>query len=127
MTENGVNACVRTSSHVTSVPPKAAEKVAAPPQLMEAEKAGNQAGQGRNRPGPGRSITERGPPAKSAFETQGYVFEATTAGALAKEAQTLVGDVCVDSDMVVSEDREEKDAIKKKAICRSEPSVLNNS
>ncbi|KAL8608074.1 hypothetical protein ACOMHN_023890 [Nucella lapillus] len=58
VTENGVNACVRTSSRVTSVPPKAAEKMAAPPQLMEAEKAGNQAGRDRNRPGPGRSITE---------------------------------------------------------------------
>ncbi|KAL8559928.1 hypothetical protein ACOMHN_016974 [Nucella lapillus] len=70
---------------------------------------------------------ERGSSAKSASETRGYVFEATTPGALAKEAQTLVGDVCVDSDMVVSEEKEEKDAIKKKAICRSEPSVLNNS
>ncbi|KAL8559717.1 hypothetical protein ACOMHN_002250 [Nucella lapillus] len=88
--------------------------MAAPPRLMDGREGREPSGTG-SEPGPGRSITERGSPAKSASETRGYVFEATTAGALAKEAQTLVGDVCVDSDMVVSEEKEEKDAIKKES------------
>ncbi|KAL8584198.1 hypothetical protein ACOMHN_034884 [Nucella lapillus] len=100
--------------------------MAAPPRLMDGREGGEPSGTG-SEPGPGQSIMERGSPAKSTSETRGYVFKATTAGVLAKEAQTLVGDVCVDSDMVVTEEKEEKDAIKKKAICRSEPSVLNNS
>ncbi|KAL8572621.1 hypothetical protein ACOMHN_016471 [Nucella lapillus] len=93
--------------------------MAAPLRLVEGREGGEPRGTG-SEPGPSRSITERGLSAKSASETRGYVFEAPTAGALTKEALTLVGDVCVDPDMVGTEEKEEKMQLKekKKYMCR---------